>query len=471
MQSIENIQKDIYDKEISVVSIVENCISNIENKSKKLNCFREIHKKYSIKRAQEIDQLITHKSKHLPLAGVTFAIKDTIAMKHGTITAGSKILEGYQSPFNATVIKKIEDAGAIIVATANCDEFAMGSSGETCAWGPCLNPHDETRVPGGSSSGSAAAVAGNLVTASLGTDTGGSIRQPAAFCGVVGYKPTYGGVSRYGLIGFAPSFDQIGPITASVDDARKILSVISGYDSNDATTLDNFSITPNQRLSNIKSKPLILPKEWRNTGNQEIDNIIDNAVNRFESSGFSVKERSIPILQHAIDAYYVLGPAEASSNLARFDGIRYGKRETNKSVEKIYLQSRTNGFGDEVKRRIMLGTYVLSSGYYKAYYDRAMRVRRLIRDSLCSVLKDAQAIIGPTTPEPAFKFNSKQDPLSMYLTDLYTVPANLAGLPAISIPCGILPETKLPAGLQLVGPPQEDDALLALAAHLEHLMQ
>ena len=470
MESIEKIQTEIYERKTSVVSIVEKCLSKIEKKSKQLNCFREIHTDASIKRAREIDQIIKNKSKNLPLAGVTFAIKDTIAMKHGTITAGSKILEGYQSPYNATVIKKIEEAGGIIVATANCDEFAMGSSGETCAWGPCLNPHDESRVPGGSSSGSAAAVAANLVTASLGTDTGGSIRQPSAFCGVVGYKPTYGSVSRYGLIGFAPSFDQIGPITSSVDDARKILSVISGYDSQDATTLSDFSIT-NRSKANTNSKPLVLPTEWRVTGNQQIDKTIDKAIQKFKSSGFCIEERSIPILKQAIDAYYILGPAEASSNLARFDGIRYGKQETNKTIEKTYLKSRSKGFGNEVKRRIMLGTYVLSSGYYEAYYDRAMRVRRLIRDSLCSVLKDAQAIIGPTTPEPAFKFKSKQNPLSMYLTDLYTVPANLAGLPAISIPCGVLSETTLPVGLQLVGSPKEDGALLALAAHLEHLMQ
>ena len=469
MNTIKKVQKNIIENKITLQSLVEQKLKFIAEHSGTINCFREIHKKSSIEQANIIDKKIEDGKTIPPLAGSLFSIKDTIAMKSKTITAGSRILEGYKSPFNASVINKIEKAGGIIVATANCDEFAMGSSGETCAWGPCMNPLDKSRVPGGSSSGSAASVCANFVNASLGTDTGGSIRQPSSFCGVVGFKPTYGLVSRNGLIGFAPSFDQIGPIANSVEDIQIIFSVIKGYDKLDSTTIpDEINDNTNQI---DKSKPIIFPKEWADCDNDYVNESITKSINLFKEHGYKVNIESIPFLKEAIDAYYILGTAEASSNLSRFDGIRYGKQIKESSLDNTYLKTRSNGFGDEVKRRIMLGTYVLSSGYYDSYYNQAMRVRRLIKESLCNVLKRSLAIIGPTTPEPAFKFESKKEPLSMYLTDLFTVPANLAGLPAISIPIKRFQIPELPVGLQIIGSPKNDLSLLNLANDLELLLK
>jgi aspartyl-tRNA(Asn)/glutamyl-tRNA(Gln) amidotransferase subunit A len=405
----------------------------------------------------------------LPLGGVPIAIKDVINVTGEPCTAASKILKGYRSNYDATVIRKLRAAGAIPFGRCNLDEFAMGSSTENSAFGHTRNPWDTTRIPGGSSGGSAAVVAADEAFAALGSDTGGSIRQPAALCGIVGLKPTYGRVSRFGLIAFASSLDQIGPFTKTVRDAGLLLNVISGRDPQDSTSLEepvpDHTALLGRDLRGIK---LGMPKEYFIDGIEpQVDKAVRDAIKHYESLGAEIVEVSLPNTEHAVGVYYIIATAEASANLARFDGVRYGHRtaEPGNLIDQ-YGRSREEGFGPEVKRRIILGTYVLSSGYYDAFYLRAQKVRTLIRRDFSAAFEKVDALICPTTPEVAFKAGDRSDdPLKMYLADIFTIAANLAGIPGISIPCGF-GETegrRLPIGLQLLGKPFQEAQLLQIA--------
>ena len=404
----------------------------------------------------------------LPLGGVPIAIKDVINVNGEPCSCGSKILDGYRANYDATVIAKLRAAGAIPFGRCNMDEFAMGSSTENSAFGRSCNPWDPTRVPGGSSGGSAAVVAANEAFAALGSDTGGSIRQPAALCGCVGLKPTYGRVSRFGLVAFASSLDQIGPFTKTVEDAALLLNAISGRDPLDSTSLDepvpDYTGLLNRDLRGVK---LGMPREYFISGiDPQVDAAVRAAIRQYESLGAEIVEVSLPHTEHAVGVYYIIATAEASANLARFDGVRYGARAGNANVLEMYGRTRGEGFGPEVKRRIILGTYVLSSGYYDAFYLRAQKVRTLIRGDFTRAFEKVDAIICPTTPEPAFKAGDRSDdPLKMYLADIFTIACNLAGTCGMSIPCGFADTDgkKLPVGLQLIGQPFQEARLLQIA--------
>ncbi len=397
------------------------------------------------------------------LAGVPLAVKDNICLKDSVTTAGSKILKNYKAVYDASVIEKLKKAGAVFLGKTNLDEFAMGSSTENSAFGVTKNPHDHTRVPGGSSGGSAAAVAAGLAVAALGSDTGGSVRQPAAFCGVVGLKPTYGRVSRYGLIAMASSLDQIGPITKNVYDSALLLSFLSGEDPMDSTTANEPVKDFSQNLEkSIKGLKIAMPKEYFGEGlDSEVNNKVEQAISKLEGLGAHVDQVSLPHTEYALATYYIIQPSEVSSNMARYDGVRYGFSKEGKDLLETYLKSRSAGFGDEVRRRIILGTHTLSSGYYDAYYLRAQKVRTLITQDFEKVFEKFDAIVGPTTPTTAFKIGEKEDPLAMYLSDIYTVPVNLAGLPAISVPCGKI--EGLPVGLQIIGKHFDEETILRVA--------
>ncbi len=411
----------------------------------------------------------TNENSNGRLQGMTVAVKDNIVTKSGTTTCGSKMLDGYKSPFNATVIERLQDAGATLVGKTNCDEFAMGSSTEHCAWGPVLNPWDVTRVPGGSSGGSAAAVAARLCQVALGSDTGGSIRQPAALCGIVGYKPTYGLVSRYGLVAFASSLDQIGTFSITVEDSATIIETIAGFDELDSTCREDSAPDLTKHLHHaIDGLRIGIPSQYMgNKNNADVNASVAAAIETYKELGATIVEIELPLTDVGISTYYVLAPAECSSNLARYDGIRYGHRTDKpcKDLFELYSESRTEGFGSEVKRRIMLGTYVLSSGYYDAYYNNALKTRRLICREYEAAFKQCDVILGPTTPAPAFKLGEKADPLSMYMCDVYTANTNIAGICGISIPCGFseVDCKSLPIGLHLQGSWYEDAKLLRVA--------
>jgi len=405
----------------------------------------------------------------LPLGGVPIAIKDVINVQGQPLRCASRILEGYRAPYDATVITRLKAAGAIPFGRTNMDEFAMGSSTENSAFGPTRNPWDPSRIPGGSSGGSAAVVAADEAFASLGSDTGGSIRQPAALCGCVGLKPSYGRVSRYGLVAFASSLDQIGPFTKTVRDAGLLLNVLSGRDPRDSTSLDEAVPDYTARLGeDLRGVRLGMPKEYFVAGTDPaIDKAVRDAVAHYESLGAEIVEISLPHTEHAVGVYYIIATAEASANLARFDGIRYGHRaEGTTSLLEHYGKSREEGFGPEVKRRIILGTYVLSSGYYDAYYLHAQKVRTLIRQDFTRAFEKVDAIICPTTAEPAFRIGERSDdPLKMYLADIFTIAVNLAGVCGISLPCGFTEREgrRLPIGLQLIGKPFGEVELLKIA--------
>jgi aspartyl-tRNA(Asn)/glutamyl-tRNA(Gln) amidotransferase subunit A len=405
----------------------------------------------------------------LPLGGIPIGVKDVISVQGQPCGCGSKILEGYVAPYDATVITKLRAAGAIPFGRVNMDEFAMGSSTENSAYGPSKNPWDTTRTPGGSSGGSAAIVAADEAFAALGSDTGGSIRQPAALCGCVGVKPTYGRVSRFGLVAFASSLDQIGPLTKDVEDAALLMRIISGVDPSDSTSLNqpilDFSATLRKGVRGMK---LGLPKEYFIEGlDPQVEKAIRVAVDHFKGLGAEVLEISLPHTEHALSTYYIIAPAEASANLARFDGVRYGFRaEAPRDLLDHYGKTREQGFGQEVKRRIILGTYVLSSGYYDAYYLRAQKVRTLIRQDFASAFEQVDAVICPTSPTPAFKLGARtDDPLSMYLADIFTLAANMAGICGVSIPCGFAEEEgkRLPIGLQILGKELAEATVLQIA--------
>ncbi len=405
-----------------------------------------------------------------PIAGVPIAIKDVICIEGTNTTCGSRFLKNFVPPYDATVTRKLKEAGAVFLGKTNMDEFAMGSSTENSAFVKSRNPWDLDRVPGGSSGGSAAAVAADLCAGSLGTDTGGSIRQPASFCGVVGIKPTYGRVSRFGLVAFASSLDQIGPITKDVEDAAILLQAIAGYDPNDSTSVD--LPVPDYRAAlneSIRGLRLGIPKEYFIEGMaSEVSDAVRGAIAVCRELGAEIVDISLPHTEYGIAAYYIIAPAEASSNLARYDGVKYGHRtEGAKDLISMYRKSRSQGFGAEVKRRIMLGTYVLSAGYYDAYYKKASQVRTLIRQDFLDAFEKCDAILAPVSPIPAFRIGEKSDdPLQMYLSDVFTLPASLAGIPGISVPCGFT-SGKLPIGLQILGPHFREELILRVAHQFE----
>ena len=404
-----------------------------------------------------------------PLDGVPIALKDIFCMEGVETTAGSRILQGYVPPYDATVVRKLKHAGAVIVGKLNMDEFAMGSSTENSAFGPTMNPWDLSRTPGGSSGGSAAAVTARLVPGALGTDTGGSIRQPAALVGCVGMKPTYGRVSRFGVIAFASSLDQVGPFAQDVRGVALLLSAIAGHDDNDQTSspraVPDYAAGLDQDVRGLR---IGVPREYFGEGlAPEVERAVRAAIEKLRGLGCEIRDISLPNSPHAIATYYIVATAEASSNLARYDGVRYGHRAKAGQLLEMYEKTRSEGFGAEVKRRVMLGTYALSAGYYDAYYLRAQKVRTLIRRDFDAAFAAVDAVVSPTSPTTAFKLGEKLDyPLAMYLNDVYTVPANLAGVPAISVPCGF-DSKKLPIGLQLIGKPFEEGTLLRLARAAE----
>jgi aspartyl-tRNA(Asn)/glutamyl-tRNA(Gln) amidotransferase subunit A len=441
---------------------VEFSLNAAEKLNETLNAFLEIDRDGALARADDIQR----SGNSLPLAGVPIAIKDNICVRGLQTSCGSRILGDYHPPYNATVIDRLFGAGAVIIGKTNCDEFAMGSSNENSAFGPVKNPWNTSKVPGGSSGGSAAAVAAGIVPVALGSDTGGSVRQPAALCGVVGLKPTYGRNSRYGLVAFASSLDQVGVFARSVNDAARILSVIAGRDKHDATTADvpvpDYVAT---LTTNIKGARVGFPEKLFGAGlDDEIGKAVRAVVDTYRELGAEIVDIELPHARYAIAVYYIIATAEASSNLARFDGVRYGFRaEDAPELRQMYRKTREEGFGPEVKRRIMLGTYVLSAGYYDAYYRKAQQVRTLIKNDFLNAFKQCDAIITPTSPTPAFNIGEKvDDPLAMYLNDIYTVTANLAGVPGLSAPCGLSSE-RLPIGYQLLGPYWSEPTLFKLA--------
>lgn len=448
------------------LSLYEN-VSWYLNRTKEfssLNAFTEVFEPDALSHAASIENGIKS-GNHGKLAGAVIAVKDVLSLKDKALTCGSNILKNFTALYTAASVQKLIDEDAIIIGKTNCDEFAMGSSNENSAFGPVRNPHNNDYVPGGSSGGSAAAVAAFLCDAALGTDTGGSIRQPASFCGIYGLKPTYSRVSRFGLTAFASSFDSIGPFSRSVEDSALILDVISGYDSNDSTSATQPLSPVYPRLGEKKKFTIGLPKEYLNKDlGQEIRNKVNEAAESFKEAGHSIVEVSLPHTQYAIAVYYILATAEASSNLARFDGVRYGYRAPGaQSPRQLYTASRTAGFGTEVKRRIMLGTYVLSSGYYDAYYRKAQQVRQTIASDFKNVFREVDLLLTPTTPGTAFKLGEKNNnPLEMYLSDIYTTSANLAGIPAMNIPAGKA-ENGMPVGIQLLADQFNEEYILQAA--------
>lgn len=467
MLSIKELVNKVESGQHKALAVTEDCLKKI--KASHLNSFITVTEREALAQAKVVDDKVARGEKVGVLAGVPLAIKDIIVTKGIRCTGGSKILDNYVAPYDATVVECLKKAGAIIIGKTNCDEFAMGSSGENSGFGPTKNPWDTTRVPGGSSSGSASAVAAGECLASLGTDTGGSIRQPAAFCGVVGLKPTYGRVSRYGLMAMTSSLDQAGPITQTVADAASILNVIAGHDDREATSsklpVENYLAGLTKDIKGLK---IGVAKEFFSDGlDKEVKKLVETAIAKMESLGASVVEVSIPTMAFALAAYYVICPSEVSANMARYDGVRYGRREDTNTLFELYTKTRGKLLGAEVKRRIMLGTYVLSAGYYEAYYRKAQLVRQVIKNDFDQVFSKVDILATPTTPTTAFKLNSKiTDPLSMYLADVYTVPVNIAGLPAISVPCGFTAES-LPVGLQLIGPSWSEAKILQLAHQYE----
>ena len=443
---------------------VEKTLDKADQLNETLNSFLTIERDYALNRAAEVENSAADDNQSL--RGVAIAVKDNICTKFSQTSCGSRILGNYRPQYNATAVEKLLNAGAVIVGKTNMDEFAMGSSNENSAFGAVKNPWDTTRVPGGSSGGSAVAVASGVVRASLGSETGGSVRQPASFCGIVGLKPTYGRISRYGLVAFASSLDQIGIFGQTSKDVARVLSVISGRDKNDSTTADvevpNYSEAIEK---DIKGRTIGVPRALFGEGlDAEVRESVEKAIENYKSLGAEIVDIELPNSKYSIAVYYIIATAEASSNLARFDGVRYGFRaEDAHELREMYMKTREEGFGAEVKRRIMLGTYVLSSGYYDAYYAKAQKVRTLLKQDFLDAFGKCDAIVTPTAPTTAFKIGEKSDdPLAMYLSDVYTASANLAGIPGISVPCGVSSEN-LPIGLQLVGRHWSEDVLLNLA--------
>jgi aspartyl-tRNA(Asn)/glutamyl-tRNA(Gln) amidotransferase subunit A len=485
---IKDLHNKLINKEITAVQLAEQYFENIEKKDGEIFAYLTLTKEMALEQAKKVDEKIKAGNPIGLMEGIPGAIKDNMCIQGVRTTAASKILDNYIAPYDATVIKRLKESGAVFLGKTNLDEFAMGSSTERSAYGPTKNPFDIERVPGGSSGGSAAAVAGDEAVWALGSDTGGSIRQPASLCGVVGFKPTYGRVSRFGLLSMASSLDQIGPLTKTVEDAAIILSEIAGEDSLDATSAKSTGKRyENYLTGDIKGLKIGVVKEYLENLNEDAKKIIEEAIEIFKSLGAEVKEISLPYAKYALPIYYIIMSSEVSSNLARFDGIKYGMRifdtedseldfvPENRNLLDIYLDSRRYGLGEEVKKRIMLGTYALSSGYYDAYYLRAQKVRTLVKKDFEKAFNLSENgvdfILTPTTPTPAFKLGEKtEDPLQMYLEDIFTVTANIAGIPAISVPAGTIEMKdgksaglRMPIGIQLAGKWFDEEGLLNAA--------
>ena len=457
-KTLAELRAGITSGKLKAVDLAATYYERIEKVNPRLNVYLSLTKERALEQAAMVDAAAAKGDPLGPLAGIPIGIKDVLVVRGGTATAGSKILKGYHPPYDATAVRRLEDAGAVLLGKLNCDEFAMGSSNENSAYGPVRNPVDTSRVPGGSSGGSAAAVAANMAVATLGTDTGGSIRQPASFCGVVGVLPTYGRVSRYGLIAFASSLDRIGPFATNVRDAATVLGVIAGHDPCDATSspapVSDYAAESDRPVQGLR---IGVPAEYFGEGlDPEVRERIEEGIASLKAAGCAVKPISLPHTKYAIPTYYLVATAEASANLARFDGVRYGYRSpASDTLAAMYNHSRDQGFGAEVKRRILLGTYALSAGYYDAYYLKALKVRRLLAEDFLRAFADVDAIVTPTAPMPAFKLGEKTgDPLAMYLADIYTVTASLAGICGVTVPCGTT-KPGLPVGMQV------------LAAHLK----
>ncbi|MEA3452976.1 MAG: Asp-tRNA(Asn)/Glu-tRNA(Gln) amidotransferase subunit GatA [Patescibacteria group bacterium] len=465
--TIRKIQKGLTDKKFSCEDLTKTYLGNIQKTDKEINAFITVFDKQAVEEARRVDGLISKGKKLLALEGVPLAIKDNMLVSGQKCTAGSKILENYVAPYDATVVKKIKKQGGIILGKTNLDEFAMGASGEYSAYGVTKNPHSSEHVPGGSSSGSAAAVSADMCPVALGSDTAGSVRYPSSLCGVVGMKPTYGAVSRCGLIAMASSLDQIGPIAKNVEDAEILFNEIKGKDSMDATSYEQL-----QEISkkiDIKNLRIGVVKECLRDGIQkEIIDITKASIDKLEKQGAKIETVSLPHIEYGIACYYIIMPAEASSNLARYDGVKFGKTKEAKDLLNTYLETRGEFFGKEVKRRIMLGTYCLSAGYYDSYYLKAQKVIVKIKEDFDNIFKKVDLLLTPTSPFLPFKLGERlTDPLSMYMADLLTVPANLAGLPAISVPAGSV--GKLPVGIQFMAPQYEEERIFKIAKFFETL--
>jgi aspartyl-tRNA(Asn)/glutamyl-tRNA(Gln) amidotransferase subunit A len=468
--TIDGARDAVASQKTTATALAELHYARIGSRDNEINSFLALSRERAMAQAAKIDGMAARGETMPLLAGVPVGIKDVLVMQGAPATAGSLILKGYKSPYNATTVTKLEAAGAVLLGKLNCDEFAMGSSNENSAYGPVLNPRALDRVPGGSSGGSAAAVAANFAVATLGTDTGGSIRQPAAFCGVVGVLPTYGRVSRYGLIAFASSLDRVGPLTKNVKDAATVLQVIAGKDVMDATSSDR----PVEDYVAGLAKPLEglkigVPKEYFGEGlDPEIRSAIDGVLAGLKMVGCVVKPVSLPHTKYAIPTYYVIATAEASSNLSRFDGVRFGLRAKGvKTLSEMYRRTRDEGFGPEVKRRILLGTYALSAGYYEAYYRKAQQVRTLLTRDFLAAFAEVDVLVAPVTPTPAFKLDEKtDDPVKMYLEDIYSVAASLAGICGASVPCGTTKDG-LPIGVQVLGKHFDEGTMLRVAQAVE----
>ncbi|MEY5062746.1 MAG: Glutamyl-tRNA(Gln) amidotransferase subunit [Verrucomicrobiota bacterium] len=459
-ETVASLRRRLAKKEIKPRDIITDLLKEIDAREKTIHAYTVVDRESALQAADQADV-------SLPLGGIPIALKDNLNATGDPCTCSSKILEGYKAPYDATAVARLRKAGAVFLGRTNMDEFAMGSSTENSALGVTRNPWDSSRIPGGSSGGSAAAVAGRIALAALGSDTGGSIRQPAALCGCVGLKPTYGRISRYGLVAFASSLDQIGPLTRTVEDSAILLSSLAGHDPRDNTTdlrpPESFLSKPTNSVKGLK---VGLPKEYFIPGmDRATEQAVRAAADWFQKNGAEIKEVSLPLTPSAIAVYYILATAEASANLARFDGVRYGRRAADpRDVLDLYQRTREEGFGPEVKRRIILGTFVLSAGYTDAYYRKAQKVRGLIRQDFEKVFQDCDLLLTPTSPEPAFKLGERtQDPLKMYLADVFTISVNLAGTCGISLPCGFT-DSNLPIGLQLIGPRFGEEKMLQ-AAH------
>jgi aspartyl-tRNA(Asn)/glutamyl-tRNA(Gln) amidotransferase subunit A len=463
------VQEALGSKKISARELAADYYKRIDARNAQLNAYLTLSQDRAYTQAERVDALVAAGKPLPPLAGVPIAVKDVISTRGVRTTCGSKILENYIPPYDATAVQRLEAAGAVILGKTNCDEFAMGSSNENSAYGPVRNPEAPDRVPGGSSGGSAAAVAAGLAVVSLGTDTGGSIRQPGSFCGIPAMMPSYGRVSRYGLIAFASSLDRIGPFATNVHDVAAVMQIIAGRDANDSTsTTAGVPDYGAEIAKSIKGLRIGIPKEYFGAGmDAEVRKKIEAGIDLFRRLGCEIREIHMPHTDYAIAVYYIIATAEASSNLARYDGVRYGLRVDGDSLLSMYRKTRGAGFGAEVKRRIVLGTYVLSAGYYDAYYLKGQKVRSLIAQDFRDAFTKVDAIVTPTSPVPAFKLGERtNDPLQMYLADIYTVTGSLAGVPGISVPCGKICG-KLPVGLQIFGPPFAEGRVLQLARAFE----
>jgi aspartyl-tRNA(Asn)/glutamyl-tRNA(Gln) amidotransferase subunit A len=468
--TIKEASEKLKNGEITSVELTEACLKVIDEKNSDINAFITVTRVEAMESAKASDERRKDGGILSEIDGVPIAVKDNMCTEGVKTTAGSKILENFIAPYDANVIAKLKNAGAVILGKTNLDEFAMGSSTENSAFGPTKNPVDTERVPGGSSGGSAAAVAADMTIGALGSDTGGSIRQPASFCGIVGFKPTYGAVSRYGLLAMASSLDQIGPITKTVEDAEILFKIIAGYDEKDSTSLSEELRSKNQELRDIK---IGIPKEYFQEGlDPEVKKVIELAIEKLKSQGAEIIEISLPNSSFALSCYYIIMPVEVASNTSRYDGIKYGYSEILnpkseiRNLLDVYLKSRSKGFGNEVKRRIILGTYTSSAGYIDQYYNQAQKVRSLVKKDFDQAFEKVDVILGPVSPTTAFKIGEKSDdPLNMYLSDIYTISVNLAGLPALSLPTG--EANGLPVGLQIIGPRMSDLEILQLGKAIE----